>query len=136
MLSTISWGRFGAVILSLTALYYLFVFLTYYRKTIIRWLRSKAGLIVLCLLISNLLYAQDGKQGISQANDMIRGYFDGAVSLMYAVAGLLALIGAIRVFKAFNEGHNDEAKRYAAAWFGGVLFVLVVATVIRSFFGI
>ncbi|HEY4287982.1 MAG TPA: DUF4134 family protein [Puia sp.] len=136
MLSKISWGHFGGIILSLTALYYLFLLLTFYRKTMIRWLKTRAGLVVLCLLTSTLLYAQDGKQGIDQANDMIRGYFNEAITLVYAIAGLLALIGAIRVFKAFNEGHNDEAKRYAAAWFGGVLFVLIVVTVIRAFFGL
>jgi len=46
MFSTISWGRFSTVILSLTALYYLFIALNFYRKTVIRWLKSKAGLIV------------------------------------------------------------------------------------------
>jgi hypothetical protein len=136
MFSTISWGRFSTVILSLTALYYLFILLTYYRKTMIRWLKSKAGLVVLYLLTSTLLYAQDGKQGIDQANDMVRGYFNEGITLVYAISGVLALIGAIRVFKAFNEGQHDEAKRYAAGWFGGVLFVLVVVTVIRAFFGL
>ena len=136
MLSSISWGRFSSVVIPLTALYYLFIFLTYYRKTMIRWLKTKAGLVVLCLLTSSLLYAQDGKQGIDQANDLIRGYFNEGITLVYAISGVLALIGAIRVFKAFNEGHNDEAKRYAAAWFGGVLFVIVVVTVIRAFFGL
>jgi Domain of unknown function (DUF4134) len=136
MLSTISWGRFSSVVIPLTALYYLFIFLVYYRKTTIRWLKSKAGLVVLFLLAGSLLYAQDGKQGIDQANDLVRGYFNEGITLVYAISGVLALIGAIRVFKAFNEGHNDEAKRYAAAWFGGVLFVIVVVTVIRAFFGL
>ena len=136
MLSSISWGRFSSVIIPLTALYYLFIFLTFHRKTIIRWLKSKAGLVVLCLLSTCPLYAQDGKQGIDQANDLVRGYFNEGITLVYAISGVLALIGAIRVFKAFNEGHNDEAKRYAAAWFGGVLFVIIVVTVIRAFFGL
>ena len=136
MFSTISWGRFSTVMVSLTTLYYLFIALTFYRKPIIRWLKSKAGLVVFCLLTSPLLFAQDGKQGIDQANDLVRSYFTEGITLVYAISGVLALIGAIRVFKAFTEGQHDEAKRYAAGWFGGVLFVIIVVTVIKVFFGL
>ncbi len=136
MFSTISWGRFSSVILSLTTLYYLFIVLTFYRKPIIHWLKKKAGLVAFCLLSSPLLFAQDGKQGIDQANDLVRGYFTEGITLVYAISGVLALIGAIRVFKAFTEGQHDEAKRYAAGWFGGVLFVIIVVTVIKVFFGL
>ena len=136
MFSTISWAHFSTVVLSLTTLYYLFVILAFYRKPVILWLKSKAGLVVLSLLTSSLIYAQDGKQGIDQANDLVRGYFTEGITLVYAISGVLALIGAIRVFKAFTEGQHDEAKRYAAGWFGGVLFVIIVVTVIKVFFGL
>jgi len=136
MLHSISWGRFGTVILSLTALYYLFLFLIFHRKAFIRWLKNKAGLVALCLLFTSLLHAQDGKQGIAKANDMIREYYSYAVQLMYAVSGLFALIGAVFVFQSFNEGHGDNAKRRAIAWFGGCLFILIVSTVIKTFFGL
>ena len=136
MLSSISWGRFGSVILSLTALYYLAIGLLFYHKAIIRWLKFKAGLIVLFLLATGILRAQDGTQGINQANQMIRGYFDPAVQLMYGIGALFGLIGAVRVYHAFHEGHGDEAKRRAASWFGACIFLVIVATVIKSFFGI
>jgi len=136
MFSTISWARFSTVILSLTTLYYLFIALAFYREPVVRLLKSKTGLAVLCLLTSSPLFAQDGKQGIDQANDLVRGYFTEGITLVYAISGVLALIGAIRVFKAFTEGQHDEAKRYAAGWFGGVLFVIIVVTVIKVFFGL
>lgn len=136
MFSTISWGRFSTVILSLTTLYYLFIALIFYRKPIIRWLKTKAGLVILFLLSSSLLYAQDGKQGIDQANDLVRSYFNEGITLVYAISGVLALIGAIRVFKAFTEGEHDQAKKLSAGWFGGVLFVIIVVTVIKVFFGL
>lgn len=136
MLHAISWGRFSTVILSLTAIYYLSVSLIFYRKAIIRWLKNKAGLVVLCGFVSNTLIAQDGKAGIAKANEMIRGYYDTGVQLMYAIAAILALIGAVRVFQAFNAGHNDEAKHRASAWFGACIFLVIVATVIKSFFGV
>src|ERR1700754_4390682 len=136
MFSTISWARFSTVILSLATLYYLFIALAFYRKPVVRWLKSKAGLVILCLFTSSLLYAQDGKQGIDQANDLVRGYFTEGITLVYAISGVLALIGAIRVFKAFTEGQHDEAKRYAAGWFWGGLFVIIVVTVIKVFLGL
>ena len=143
MLSTISWGWFVSVIVTLTALYYLTICLVFHRKAtfhcvkaIIRWLKFKAGLILTFLLVSGILRAQDGTQGINQANQMIRGYFDPAVQLMYGIGALFGLIGAVRVYHAFHEGHGDEAKRRAAAWFGACIFLVIVATVIRSFFGI
>jgi hypothetical protein len=141
MLQSVSWSTFFGVLFFSYAIYYALILLFFYRQKVWSFIRRREPLLITLLIaaflrLSNSLQAQDGKQGIAQANDMIRGYFTESVSLMYAIAALFALIGAIRVFKAFNEGHNDEAKRYAAAWFGGVLFVLVVATVIRSFFGI
>jgi hypothetical protein len=136
MLSPISWGRFGSVILTITALYYLAVCLIFYHKPIIRWLKFKVGLIATGLLATGIVQAQDGTQGINQANQMIRGYFDPAVQLMYGIGAIFGLIGAVRVYHAFHEGHGDEAKRRAAAWFGACIFLVIVATVIRSFFGI
>jgi len=136
MLSSISWGRFGSVILSFAALYYLVTCLLFYHKAIIRWLKLKAGLVAVGLLASFAVRAQDGTQGINQANQMIRGYFDPAVQLMYGIGALFGLIGAVRVYHAFHEGHGDEAKRRAASWFGACIFLVIVATVIRSFFGL
>jgi len=86
--------------------------------------------------IAGAVLAQDGTQGINQANQMIRGYFDPAVQLMYGIGALFGLIGAVRVYHAFHEGHGDDAKRRAAAWFGACIFLVIVATVIRSFFGL
>ena len=77
----------------------------------------------------------DGNTGINQANTMVRSYFDTATQLMYAVGGILALIGAIRVYQLWGS-HNGEAGKAAAAWFGSCVFLVVVSTVIRSFFGL
>ena len=136
MFSTVSWGLFSAVLLLLTAIYYLLFFLIFYWKAFLRRLRNKAGPLLLCLLASGLLHAQDGKKGISLANDMIREYFDAAVPLMYAVGAVMGLIGAIRVYAAINGGHRDEAQQRSAAWFAACIFLVVAATLIKSFFGL
>jgi len=79
--------------------------------------------------------AQDGNAGINQANTTVRSYFDAGTNLMYAVGALLALIGAVKVYQKWNHGDHDTG-RVAAAWFGSCIFLVIVATVIKSFFGL
>lgn len=79
--------------------------------------------------------AQDGNAGINEANTKVRSYFNSGTNLMYAVGAVLGLIGAVKVYSKWNSGDPDTGK-VAAAWFGSCVFLVVVATVIRSFFGI
>ena len=86
-------------------------------------------------MISVAGQAQDGIAGIEEANTKVRGYFDAGTNLMYAVGAILGLIGAVKVYQKWNAGDPDTGK-VAAAWFGSCVFLVVVATVIKSFFGI
>ncbi len=92
-------------------------------------------LVVLLFVFQINAYAQDGVAGINEANDKVRSYFDAGTELMYAVGALLGLIGAVKVYQKWNAGDPDTGK-VAAAWFGSCVFLVVVATVIKSFFGI
>ena len=77
----------------------------------------------------------DGNNGIGQANTMVRSYFDQATQLMYAIGAILGLIGALHVYYLYGQ-RNGEAMKAAAAWFGSCIFLVIVSTVIRSFFGL
>ncbi len=90
--------------------------------------------LILCMYI-NALYAQDGNAGINQANTQVRSYFTAGTNLMYAVGAIVGLIGAVKVFQKWNAGDHDTGK-VAAAWFGSCVFLVIVATVIKSFFGV
>lgn len=79
--------------------------------------------------------AQDGNQGIQAATDQVAGYFDSGTSLMYAIGAVVGLIGAVKVFNKWNAGEPDTNK-VAAAWFGSCIFLVIVATVLKSFFGV
>lgn len=79
--------------------------------------------------------AQDGLAGINAADQQVRGYFDAGTNLMYAVGALVGLIGAVKVYQKWNSGDPDTGK-VAAAWFGSCVFLVLVATVIESFFGV
>ena len=79
--------------------------------------------------------AQDGNAGINEATARVRSYFDTGTQLMYAIGAVLGLVGAVKVYQKWNAGEPDTGK-VAAAWFGSCVFLVIVATVLRSFFGI
>ncbi|MFT3701348.1 MAG: DUF4134 domain-containing protein [Agriterribacter sp.] len=92
-------------------------------------------LIIFCSSMFTKVYSQDGVAGIEEANTKVRGYFDVGCNLMYAVGAILGLIGAIRVYQKWSNGHPDTGST-AAAWFGSCVFLVIVATVLKSFFGL
>ena len=87
------------------------------------------------ILISLSLYAQDGNSGITAATSQVKSYFSTGTSLMYAIGAIMGLVGAIKVFKKWNDGEHDTGK-VASSWFGSCIFLVVVATVLKSFFGV
>lgn len=98
------------------------------------WFR-KITATSLLLLFKLLAAAQDGNAGINEANTKVRSYFAAGTNLMYAVGAIVGLIGAVKVYQKWNSGDHDTGK-VAAAWFGSCVFLVIVATVIRSFFGV
>jgi Domain of unknown function (DUF4134) len=87
------------------------------------------------LFISYCVSAQDGNAGINAANTQVRSYFASGTNLMYAIGAIVGLIGAVKVYQKWNSGDQDTGK-VAAAWFGSCVFLVIVATVIRAFFGV
>ena len=75
----------------------------------------------------------DGSAGITEATTMITGYFDPATRLIYAIGAVVGLIGGVKVYSKFSAGDQDTAKT-AASWFGACIFLIVAATILRSFF--
>lgn len=80
-------------------------------------------------------FSQDGAAGIEDADQMVRDYFEAGINLMYAIGAVVGLIGAIKVYNKWSNGHPDTGQT-AAAWFGSCIFLVIVATVLRSFFGL
>src|SRR5580693_2103527 len=100
-----------------------------------RRMKQKLMVTGLLLLVNLVDHAQDGNAGINEANTKVRGYFAAGTNLMYAVGAIVGLIGAVKVYNKWNAGDHDTGK-VAAAWFGSCVFLVVVATVIKSFFGV
>ncbi len=98
--------------------------------------KNVAGIAVLLFILTSVKgQTADGNAGINQANTTVRSYFDAGTNLMYAVGAILGLIGAVKVYQKWNHGDHDTGK-VAAAWFGSCIFLVIVATVLKSFFGL
>jgi len=113
---------------------------TFFQLEFSRWIKVKRWrALALATAVTCLTYAyswaQDGNAGINEATMRVRSYFDTGANLMYAVGAVLGLIGAIKVYQKWNGGDPDTS-RVAASWFGSCVFLVVVATVLKSFFGI
>lgn len=88
---------------------------------------------VLLLSISSAFAQGNGLSGINQATNMVTSYFDPATKLIYAIAAVVGLIGGVKVYSKFSSGDPDTSKT-AASWFGACIFLIVAATILRSFF--
>ena len=53
--------------------------------------------------------------------------------LIYAIGAVVGLIGGVKVYGKFSSGDPDTSKT-AASWFGACIFLIVSATILRSFF--
>lgn len=87
------------------------------------------------LLLTSVAMAQDGNAGITEATNKVRSYFITGTNLMYAIGSIVGLVGAIKVFQKWNAGDDDTSK-VASAWFASCVFLVIVATVLQSFFGV
>lgn len=96
--------------------------------------RKKIVLTALLLLMGLTMSAQgNGSAGINEATQMVTSYFDPATKLIYAIGAVVGLIGGVKVYNKFSSGDPDTSKT-AASWFGACIFLIVAATILRSFF--
>jgi len=98
-------------------------------------MNKKITLMMLLLMTTAIgAYAQgNGIAGINEATKMVTSYFDPGTKLIYAVGAVVGLIGGIKVYNKFSSGDPDTSKT-AASWFGACIFLIVAATILRSFF--
>jgi len=96
--------------------------------------RKRILLTAVLLLSTAGVFAQgNGQGGIQEATQMVTSYFDPATKLVYAIGAVVGLIGGVKVYNKFSSGDPDTSKT-AASWFGACIFLIVAATILRSFF--
>jgi hypothetical protein len=96
---------------------------------------EKKVLLAAVAMLSGIgAFAQgNGSAGINEATQMVTSYFDPATQLIYAIGAVVGLIGGVKVYNKFSSGDPDTSKT-AASWFGACIFLIVAATILRSFF--
>ena len=83
-------------------------------------MKKSAIFLILMLPASLASFAQgNGMAGISEATNMVTSYFDPLTK--------------VRVYSKFNSGDPDASKS-ATALFLSCVFLVIVGTVLRSFF--
>jgi hypothetical protein len=96
--------------------------------------KKKILMSAVAILAAASAFAQgNGIGGITDATNMVTSYFDPGTKLIYAIGAVVGLIGGIKVYNKFSSGDPDTSKT-AASWFGACIFLIVAATILRSFF--
>lgn len=97
--------------------------------------RQRIVLIAAAMMavVTNTFAQGNGLAGINEATSMVTSYFDPGTKLIYAIGAVVGLIGGIKVYGKFSSGDPDTSKT-AASWFGACIFLIVSATILRSFF--
>lgn len=99
-----------------------------------RWVPVATATLALFSSVSQAQTA-DGNAGITSATTQVTSYFATGCNLMYAIGAVSGLIGAVKVYQKWNQGDHEVGK-LAAAWFGSCIFLVVVATILKAFFGV
>ena len=94
--------------------------------------RPVAALLLLTAAVQ-MWAAGNGMAGINEATSMVTSYFDPGTKLIYTIGAVVGLIGGVKVYGKFSSGDPDTSKT-AASWFGACIFLIVAATILRSFF--
>ncbi|MCX8524586.1 DUF4134 domain-containing protein [Chryseobacterium formosus] len=98
--------------------------------------KLKNKFLTVCLFVGSFtpVFSQgNGTAGINEATQMVTSYFEPATQLIYAIGAVVGLIGGVKVYNKFSSGDPDTSKT-AASWFGACIFLIVAATILRSFF--
>jgi hypothetical protein len=59
---------------------------------------------------------------------------DLACNIAYAAASVIALAGSVKVYLKWDHGDKDILKT-ATRWFGAAVFIVIVATIVKTFLG-
>ncbi|RAJ28084.1 DUF4134 domain-containing protein [Pedobacter cryoconitis] len=112
-------------------------FINHKKQLFGKWLLMAYTICTYHILSITAANAQNGngEAGIQKAADEVAGYFDTGCTLMYAIGAVMGIIGAVKVFNKWNAGEPDTSK-VASSWFGSCIFLVIVATVLKSFFGV
>ncbi|MGP2571463.1 DUF4134 family protein [Ornithobacterium rhinotracheale] len=89
--------------------------------------------LALLAVCSTPALAGDGTAAISNAVSSIQGYWTEIKKLIYAIGGVVGLIGGLRIYNKWTNGDQDINKEIMG-WGGACLFLLLMPSFVDSFF--
>ena len=94
------------------------------------------ALLLLCIATPDLFAQAAGAGGtaLAQAKSTIGSYIPLVRDVIYAVAGVVALVGAISVYIKMNNEEQD-VKKSIMMIVGACVFLIIAATALPKFFG-
>ena len=96
----------------------------------------RALLFVVGLAYSISSNAQGGgAAGIDAGASELTTYIDPIGNLILIIGAIVGLVGGVRVYIKWNSGDNDVQKSIMG-WVGSCVFLMVVGTIIKAFFGV
>ena len=107
--------------------------------------RVKTGVVAVCIAILSPVgaFAQSlantgyeaGTSAMEEVATQIAAYVPYVVNLCYALAGVVAIVGAISVYIAMNNEEQDVKKKIMMV-VGACIFLIAAANALPLFFGI
>jgi len=79
--------------------------------------------------------AQPGINEMQQAQQDLTSSFYSALNLALVIAGILGIIGAVRIYHNWQMG-RPKITEEVAAWFFAALFMVLMGVFLRAVFGI
>ena len=107
--------------------------------------RIKTALLLACAVLLNPMGAiaqslantgyEAGTNAMEEVATQIAAYIPYVVNLCYALAGVVAIVGAISVYIAMNNEEQDVKKKIMMV-VGACIFLIAAANALPLFFGI
>ena len=103
----------------------------------INGISTKVKMLAIMLLSGTTAMAQNsaGTSALSTVAEEIAKYVPIMVKLCYAIAGVVAIVGAISVYIAMNNEEQDVKKKIMMV-VGACIFLIAAAKALPLFFGI
>lgn len=97
--------------------------------------KQKKVLALGITLLAVAIGQAQGVEGINAADAEVRTYVEAVGNLILGIGAVVGLIGAVRVYIAWNNGDQDVTKKIMG-WLGACLFLVLSGAVITAFFGV
>lgn len=90
-------------------------------------------MVVVMVLVATVPMLAQGTDALKAVDDELRRYPVLVENIIYSIAGIVGLIGAIRVYIKWQNGDQDVQKALVG-WAGALIFLVVSGIAVRAFF--